>query len=176
MELKSRFTVSNVGELCKQKEGGRCNHRPPSNRPFPSGPTEGGCAGPCRVRPTARYGDIPRILYTVCLAPCRTVKVFILSGRFFPCWSSRIGFLPRVQMNGSAIPKPQPGPGVPDTRQSYFLSRSPSSASCSWSTRPGASVSRQAAFWVLGNGITSLMESAPVRIIMIRSSPNAIPP
>ena len=43
-------------------------------------------------------------------------------------------------------------------------------------TGVGASVRGHVPFWVLGNAMTSRMESTPARMATIRSSPNAMPP
>jgi len=43
-------------------------------------------------------------------------------------------------------------------------------------TVEGASVSRQEAFWVFGNAMTSRMESARVISMIRRSKPKAMPP
>ena len=47
---------------------------------------------------------------------------------------------------------------------------------CASLTGVGASTIRSIAFAVLGNGITSRSESAPARIMTMRSSPSAMPP
>ena len=51
-----------------------------------------------------------------------------------------------------------------------------SSFSCASLTGEGASVITQVAFCVLGKAMTSRMDSAPVRSIINRSRPRAIPP
>ena len=52
----------------------------------------------------------------------------------------------------------------------------PNSKSWSAPARPGASVRRQAPFWVLGKAMTSLIELSPAKIATRRSKPMATPP